>query len=68
MIENNEYRGEMKRSLSMAEWCKLSSRHQHTIYADPPYVNTAARDFRIDPKSPNRGAGTDGVTIGVLAE
>ena len=34
-----------------------------TIYADPLYVNTAARDFRIDPKSPNRGAGT-----GALAE
>jgi len=66
IVNYNEYRGEMKRFVNMAEWREFSGLDRHTIFADPLFVNTAARDFRIDPNSPNRGAGADGVTIGAL--
>jgi hypothetical protein len=68
IVNYSEYRGEMKRFVSMAQWREFSGLDRHTIYADPLYVNSAARDFRIDPNSPNRGAGPGGVTLGAMTE
>lgn len=68
IVNYSEYRSEMKRFVSMADWRQFSGLDRHTIYADPLYVNSAARDFRVDPNSPNRGAGPDGVTLGAMTE
>jgi hypothetical protein len=66
IVNYTEYRGEMKRFVSMSQWREFSGLDQHTIFADPLYRNTAARDFRLETASPNRRAGTDGATIGAL--
>jgi len=58
----------MRRFVSMTEWREFSGLDRHTIFADPLYRDTAARDFHLDAKSPNRGAGADGLTIGALGE
>ena len=41
---------------------------QHTLFADPLYRDSAARNFRLDARSPNRGAGADGATIGAALD
>jgi hypothetical protein len=64
IVNYTEYRGEMKRFVSMAEWRQFSGSDRHTLFADPLYRDSAAWDFRLDAKSPNRGAGADGATIG----
>jgi hypothetical protein len=68
IVNYTENRGEMKRFVSMTEWREFSGRDHHTICADPLYVNSAARDFRVEPNSPNRGDGAHGVTLGALAQ
>jgi len=68
IVNYTEYRGEMKRFVSMAEWREFSGLDRHTLFADPLYRDSAARDFRLDAKSPNRGAGTHGATIGVSGD
>jgi hypothetical protein len=57
----------MNRFVSMAEWREFSGLDKNTIYADPLYVNTASRDFRLESQSPNRGAGAGGMTLGALS-
>lgn len=64
IVNYTEYRGEMKRFVGMAQWREFSGLDRHTLFADPLYRDSAARDFRLDAKSPNRGAGADGATIG----
>jgi len=64
IVNYTEYRGEMKRFVSMAEWREFSGLDRHTLFVDPLYRDSAARDFRLDAKSPNRGAGADKATIG----
>jgi hypothetical protein len=64
IVNYTEYRGEMKRFVSMAQWREFSGLDRHTLFADPLYRDSAARDFRLDAGSPNRGAGADGATIG----
>ena len=66
IVNYTEYRGEMKRFVSLADWRAFSGLDEQTIYADPLYIDTFARDFRIDPDSPNRDAGAGGETIGAL--
>jgi parallel beta-helix repeat protein len=66
IVNYSEYKGQGKRYVSMAEWRAFSGLDRHTLIADPLYVNSAARDFRLDPRSPNRGAGANGATIGAL--
>jgi nitrous oxidase accessory protein NosD len=68
IVNYTEYRGEMKRFVSLAEWREFSGLDQHTLFADPLYRDSAGRDFRLDVKSPNRGAGADGATIGTLGD
>lgn len=68
IVNYNEYRGEMKRFVSMAEWREFSGLDRNTLFADPLYRNTAGRDFRLENGSPNRGAGANGATIGAAAE
>lgn len=68
IVNYTEYTGEMKRFVSMAEWREFSGLDQHTRFADPLYQDSAGRDFRLDAKSPNRGAGADGATIGALGD
>jgi len=64
IVNYSEYRGAGKRFVSLADWRDFSGLDRHTIFANPLYRDTAARDFRLDPKSPNRAAGADGATIG----
>jgi hypothetical protein len=64
IVNYTEYRGEMKRFVSMAQWREFSGLDRHTLFADPLYRDSASRDFRLDAKSPNRGAGADNATIG----
>ena len=64
IVNYSEYKGSGKRFVSMSEWREFSGRDRHTLIADPLYIGSAARDFRLDPKSPNRGAGAGGSNIG----
>jgi hypothetical protein len=66
LVNYSEYNGDGKRFVSMAEWREFSGRDKHTIVADPLYINSAGRDFRIDSNSPNRVAGGAGTLIGAL--
>jgi hypothetical protein len=68
IVNYTEYRGEMQRFVSMAQWREFSGLDQHTLFADPLYRDSATRDFRLDAKSPNRGAGADGATIGAASD
>ena len=68
IVNYTEYKGEMKRFVSLAKWRKFSGLDQHTIFADPLYRDVDGRDFSLDAKSPNRGAGADGATIGALGD
>ena len=68
IVNYTEYRGEMKRFVSLAQWREFSGLDRHTVFADPLYRDSAARDFRLGDKSPNRGAGADGATIGASGD
>jgi hypothetical protein len=68
IVNYSEYKGKGTRFVSLDEWREFSGLDRHTIFADPLYQNVAARDFRLDPGSPNRGAGVDGATLGALSE
>lgn len=52
---------EMTEFHRMADWQKFTGQDQHSIFADPEYVNPLAVDFRLLPKSPN--VLSDGTTI-----
>ena len=65
IVNYSEYNGERKRMVSMDEWRQFSGLDRHTIFADPLYRDVAARDFRLDPQSPNRASGQ---LIGALAD
>ena len=66
IVNYSEYKGKGTRFVSLDEWREFSDLDRHTVVADPLYRDTAGRDFRLDPKSPNRGAGADGKTLGAL--
>ena len=68
IVNYSEYKGTGKRCVSLDEWREFSGLDRHTIFVDPLYRDTAGGDFRLDAKSPNRGAGVDGKTIGALAD
>ncbi|HET8945447.1 MAG TPA: right-handed parallel beta-helix repeat-containing protein [Candidatus Polarisedimenticolia bacterium] len=57
-----------QRFRTMAGWRKFSGLDAHSIFADPLFVDSAAGDFRLEANSPNRGAGSEGTTIGALAD
>ena len=64
IVNYTEYKGRMKRFVTMEEWRSFSGLDRHTIFADPLYRETAGRDFSLEPRSPNVRAGADGGTIG----
>jgi len=57
-----------RRFRTMAAWREFSGLDAHSIFADPLFVDSASGDFRLEAGSPNRGAGSDGSTIGALAD
>jgi parallel beta-helix repeat protein len=50
----------------MDKWQKATGWDQHSIFQDPRYVDTQHHDFRLQPGSPNLGAGKDGKDIGAF--
>lgn len=57
-----------QRFRTMAAWREFSGLDAHSIFADPLFVDSLAGDFRLEANSPNRGAGSDGSTIGAFAD
>jgi hypothetical protein len=57
IVRYTESGGQVTHFVSMAQWREFSGLDRNSIYADPLYVNSFARDFRIQTKSPNRNAG-----------
>ncbi|HJN16887.1 MAG TPA: right-handed parallel beta-helix repeat-containing protein, partial [Armatimonadota bacterium] len=51
---------------SLRAWREATGQDAHSIFAHPKYVDPENRDFRLQPDSPNVGAGENGVTIGAL--
>ena len=66
VVNYTEWRGKMNRILAMKAWREFSGLDAHSIFADPLYADTANRDFRLAPKSPNIRAGKDDATLGAL--
>jgi hypothetical protein len=64
IVALTEGSGPERHFVSLTGWREFSGLDAHSIFADPLYVATAARDFRLQPDSPNIGAGSDGATIG----
>ena len=48
------------------DWQAFSGKDQHSIFADPKYVDAEHRDFRLQPDSANTGAGENGASIGAF--
>jgi len=55
-----------KRYNSLEAWQEASGQDQHSIFKHPKFVDPENRDFRLQPDSPNIGAGEGGATIGAL--
>lgn len=55
-----------KRYNSLKAWQKATGKDLHSIFKDPKYVDPENWDFRLQPDSPNIGAGENGTTIGAL--
>jgi hypothetical protein len=68
IVNYTEYKGKMKRFVSMAEWREFSGLDQHSLFANPLHLDSAARDFRLDSKSPNHRAGAGALTIGAFRD
>ena len=55
-----------KRFNSLRAWQDATGKDRNTIFGDPKYVDPEHWDFRLQPDSPNIGAGDGGATIGAL--
>jgi hypothetical protein len=55
-----------KRFRTLKAWQDASGKDLHSISADPLYCDAAHHDLRLQPGSPNIGAGEGGATIGAL--
>jgi len=51
---------------SLSEWQEKSGKDGHSIYRSPLFVSPTENDWRVEPNSPNIGAGKDGALIGAL--
>jgi hypothetical protein len=51
---------------SLKAWQQTHGKDLHSIFRDPRYADPENWDFRLQPDSPNLGAGESGVTIGAL--
>ncbi|MBN1674040.1 MAG: right-handed parallel beta-helix repeat-containing protein [Kiritimatiellae bacterium] len=62
--------GNKRSYFSLKQWQEATGKDPHSIFADPLYANPAdeidAMDWRVEPGSPNIGAGENGRTIGAL--
>jgi hypothetical protein len=54
----------VERQKELSEWQAKTGLDTHSIMAQPRFVNPQARDFRLTPDSPGRGAASDGGDIG----
>jgi nitrous oxidase accessory protein NosD len=66
IINYTEHGGQMHRFVTMQSWREYSGLDRHSIFVDPLYVDAQQRDFRLEPNSPNQGAGSEGATLGAL--
>jgi nitrous oxidase accessory protein NosD len=66
IINYTEHGGQMHRFLTMQAWREYSGIDQHSVFVDPLYVDAQQCDFRLEPNSPNQGAGSEGATLGAL--
>jgi len=61
-----------KRYLALKSWRKATRQDKHSIFADPKYVKPWGAmdrwDWRLQPDSPNLGAGENGSTIGAFSK
>jgi len=55
---------EVVHGFSLKEWQDRTGKDAHSIYKRPLYVDPTRNDWRLQPSSPNIGAGREGVTIG----
>ena len=55
-----------KRFNSLKAWREATGQDKHSIFKHPLYVDPEDWDFRLQPDSPNIGAGEKGVIIGAL--
>ena len=51
---------------SLGAWQKATGKDMRSIFKDPKYIDPENWDFRLQPDSPNIGAGEDGAIIGAL--
>ena len=51
---------------SLRVWQKATGKDMHSIFKEPRYVDPENWDFRLQPDSPNIGAGADGAVIGAF--
>jgi hypothetical protein len=51
---------------SLKAWREATGKDLHSIFADPKYVDPEHWDFRLQPGSPNVGAGEGSTTMGAL--
>ncbi|MFZ4693583.1 MAG: right-handed parallel beta-helix repeat-containing protein [Verrucomicrobiia bacterium] len=54
------------RLLTMEDWRKFSGKDEHSIFADPNWINPIAGRWDVEKDSPNIGAGENGATIGAI--
>jgi len=54
------------RPATLEDWHEFSGKDKHSIFADPRHHNLVEFDFRLNPDSPNIGAGENGTTIGAM--
>lgn len=50
----------------LAYWQQTTGHDKHSLWAEPMFVEPKQRDFRLQPDSPNLGAGRDGAHIGAM--
>jgi len=48
------------------DWQEFAGKDKHSIFADPRHHDLVEFDFRLNPDSPNIGAGENGTTIGAM--
>jgi hypothetical protein len=66
IVNYTEYRGEMKRFVSMAQWREFSGLDRHTLFADP--CTGQRRVDLVGRRAANARGGADGTTTGAFGD